>query len=106
MKLSKWNLYRKGCHPLHIASHLGHTSAAQILIKSGGDAVSAADQDGETPLHVAAWNGHEAVARLLVDRGADVGADDGYGNTPLHVAARNGHEAVARLLRHAESTCS
>lgn len=66
-----------------------------------GDALAAADVDGETPLHAALRNGHAATARWLVAHGADAHRAASYGVTPLLLAASGGHAEVAALLLRA-----
>jgi ankyrin repeat protein len=94
-----WDRYPQECHPLHVASDLGHETSVLSLIESDRFAVCAVSRGGSTPLHFASLRGREVVARLLIDRGADVSATmRANGATPLHLATEEGHEAVARLL--------
>jgi len=82
---------------LHFAAYQGDSTAAQMLLETGGD-VNAREKDDFTPLHLAAQEGKTETAAILIDKGADVNAQEGVGWTPLHFAAQEGRAEVAKLL--------
>jgi hypothetical protein len=82
---------------LHIASHNGHASVCDVLLRNGA-AVNQANKNGTTPLHIASQNGHASVCDLLLRNGAAVNQVDNAGRPPLHVASYNGHASVCDLL--------
>ncbi len=67
--------------PLTWATMMGHTEAAELLIKLGAD-VNVRQEDGGTPLHVAVTLGRVELTELLLDNGADVNAKNHGGATP------------------------
>ena len=90
-----------GSTPAHLAAMHGHLAALETLVDRMFADVDAKDDERSTPLHVASVHGHVDVVESLIQRGADVGALDGYGCHAIHLAAEQGHEKVVRrLLRH------
>ena len=96
------------CHrtPLHLASYLGRSAIARVLLEHGAKP-NAKDDYGETALHLLSRGKYysqddgASVARQLIECGADVNARDMNHRTPLHHASYNGMLAIAReLLEH------
>ncbi len=89
---------------LHIATLLGHTSMAKMLIDKGAD-VSLKDSHDKTPLHIAAYSEQNPtisenrieIARALVKK-APLEEQDDLGYTPLHTAASNGRFEIVTML--------
>jgi ankyrin repeat protein len=82
---------------LIVASYLGHSAVASLLIEKGAN-LESKDENDRTPLLWAAQNGHEAVVNLILEKGANMESRDKYGQTPLLWAAITGQEAVVKLL--------
>jgi ankyrin repeat protein len=60
---------------------------------------NSASPEGQTALMTASRTGNPAAVRVLLDRGAEVGATEGYrGQTALMWAAAQGHAEIVRLL--------
>lgn len=88
---------KSGFTPLHIASHYGNQSIANLLVQKGAD-VNYSAKHSITPLHVAAKWGKSNMVSLLLEQGAHIEAKTRDGLTPLHCAARSGHEQVVDML--------
>lgn len=88
---------KSGFTPLHIASHYGNESIANLLIQKGAD-VNYVAKHNISPLHVAAKWGKANMVAVLLDKGANIEAKTRDGLTPLHCAARSGHEHVVDTL--------
>lgn len=88
---------KSGFTPLHIASHYGNESIANLLVSKGAD-VNYAAKHNITPLHVAAKWGKTNMVGLLLEKGANIESKTRDGLTPLHCAARSGHEMVVDML--------
>ena len=90
----------KGDSLLMLASYHGHTDAARVLLRHGGDPELANDR-GQTPLAAAAFKGDAAMVRLLLDEGAAVDGHGPDGRTALMTAAMfDRTEIVDLLLAH------
>jgi hypothetical protein len=63
-----------------------------------GDALDAADIDGDTALHAALRRGHLRIAKLLLALGADANRTTLHGATPLLLAVAGGHAELADAL--------
>jgi ankyrin repeat protein len=88
--------------PLSHALHLGHTSAAKLLLEQEGIDVNTFSRGYETPLLHATRLGHTDIVKLLLMRN-DVKVDhkDLMESTALSLAAEKGHtEIVGLLLDH------
>jgi ankyrin repeat protein len=83
--------------PLGIASRLGHSEVARVLLEHRANAEARDDYDWSA-LEWAVANGYPEVVRVLLELGTDVMALDKYNNTPLHVASLEGECATARVL--------
>jgi len=83
--------------PLGIASRLGHSEVARVLLKHGAISEVRDDYDW-SPLEWAVANGYPEVVRVLLELGTDVMALDKYNNTPLHIASLEGEWTTARVL--------
>ncbi len=97
------NAVEDGYTALMMATHRGHTKAAQILIDKGAN-MNAADKNGDTVLMWAARYGYTELAKILTDKGADVNAADKNGDTALMWAERSGHTEAAQILKDAGAT--
>jgi len=86
---------RKGFTALHIASCLGHTEIAKLLVDKGADP-NAKDYLGFTPLHWATAMSHVELVNLLLQHGADIDAKALNDITPLHIAAALGSRDVIK----------
>jgi len=86
----------RGMSALQWAAAMGHTEAAELLIRSGASVAA----NRHAALHYAAQFGRTDVVRLLIEKGADVNAEQYWygGYTPLTEAARFGHTATVVLL--------
>ena len=88
---------------LVVASDLGHTDVAGLLLEAGADPDlrGSAEGDGEqlTPLCAASTEGHMGIVRLLLDAGADHRALSGSRKrAALYEACWHGHMEIVRLL--------
>ncbi len=79
---------------LMLATILGHTEIAKLLIDAGAPV----DQGGWTPLIYAAARNRVDIARLLIAKGANVNAAAENGTTALMMAAREGQLPILLLL--------
>jgi hypothetical protein len=70
-------------------------------LASRGEALDAADIDGETALHAALRRGHLHTAKRLVALGADAKQASRHGVTPLLLAVAGGHVELAAVLLQA-----
>ena len=87
-----------GYTTLMVASGLGHSRVARILLNKGAD-VGVRIADGGTALHISAEQGHLAISKMLVNAGANLEvATTTQGSTPLHAAAQEGHVGVMSVL--------
>ena len=97
-----------GWSALHYAAGEGHITAAEVLIRAGGDELLnlASEDDGCTSLWVASFNNQRNMAVLLMNRGADLepkGRDDSAQPrvppcTAAGAARRNNNPGLADLL--------
>ena len=86
--------------PLFIASLLGHSDVASILLEHQADPNLSAD-DERTPLMVACRNGHLQVVDLLVLWEANIEKRDQDGDTALRYAVEHSHPRVVKYLLEA-----
>ena len=68
--------------PLAWAVMMGHTAAAELLLKHGAD-INGRNRDGNTALHLAVFLGHAETAELLIKNGADINTKNGDGAAPI-----------------------
>ncbi|MEM6797436.1 MAG: ankyrin repeat domain-containing protein [Acidobacteriota bacterium] len=92
-----------GFPPLVLAATYGRLEVAKLLLESGADPGSVAQNPTlSTPLHGAACcadaGAAQAITQLLLGAGADPNAEQAGGFTPLHQAAVKGHGPVLKLL--------
>jgi ankyrin repeat protein len=97
---------------LMIASQMGYTKVARLLIKEGADVVAQSVLEHRsyydwrkkiylrhfTALMYASSNGHTEIVKLLIEAGAWVNRTNAHRCTALIYASRNGHTEVAKLL--------
>eukprot|EP00891_Asterochloris_glomerata_P003486 jgi/Astpho2/3486/gw1.00056.19.1_t len=106
---------------LHKAAALGHTGAAEDLLKAKADPERklqvgpaagrlcqplaaglghsfAEGHDGTTPIFLAAEKGHAEMVEVLFMHGASHRVSTVDGTTPLHAAASSGQSDVVRVL--------
>lgn len=91
-----YDKYLKGRHPIHMAVHLGHPTALQVLLNQEGDH-SAQCNEGPT-VHLVAFFGAKEIAQSSLGEGPDSSIWDSGGRTPLHTAAVAGRADLVRLL--------
>jgi PPIC-type PPIASE domain/Ankyrin repeats (3 copies) len=84
---------------LHLASALGLTTEAEVLINAGAR-VDAVDERMQTPLYLAAYADRTGkLAKLLIEKGAVAAAKyDAEGRAPIHNAAIGDNSETIRLL--------
>jgi len=90
-----------GYTPLSIATYVGNTTAAKLLLSKGKVDVNATNSGGRTPLLIAAAFGKLEVVQLLLDLGenkVDFNARDNYGRTAFLLAAGSGSKSVVKLF--------
>ncbi|CAI5447966.1 unnamed protein product [Caenorhabditis angaria] len=86
---------------LIVASRVGNTKVAKILIELDPDSLDETDNEGWSPLLNASHAGHADIAQLLLEHGATVDQPDLMGWSPFMWAAyKNRLELVHILLRH------
>lgn len=83
--------------PLMLASKLGRTEIAAILI-SKGIPTSVKDDTGSTPFLAACFHGNVEVVRLLFDAGVDINERDKHGRTAILRASMNSYREVVEFL--------
>lgn len=86
--------------PLHVACHLGKSTAAKMLLSYGAN-VDSLDSSLQTPLHIAVKSGDLEVVSLLVEWKANLNARDLDLRTPAMLAAMEGHLELIHLLSKA-----
>ncbi|KAJ5426965.1 hypothetical protein N7465_002035 [Penicillium sp. CMV-2018d] len=82
--------------PLYCACLNGHHQVAQMLLQWEPELI--ATHERWIPLFAASEGGFLDIVQLLIQKGADIGASDGFRETPLYIACENGHIEVVRLL--------
>ncbi len=88
-----------GYTALHFAAYFGQLEVARMLLESGADPNSVAQNASRvTPLHSAVAGRHRDLAGLLLALGSSANAVQQGGWTPLHAAAQTGDEATLGLL--------
>ena len=81
--------------PLHLASLLGHSAFAKLLLNHNPDLTSHLNQQGSSPLHLAAAKGYVDIVKDLLLVNPDMCLVwDRQGRTPLHLAAIKGRIGV------------
>jgi ankyrin repeat protein len=83
--------------PLVVASRVGHSEVARVLLERGAD-TETRDDKFRSPLELASLSEHVEVVQVLLEHGADVNVVDARNNTPLYSASIYGQAAVARML--------
>ena len=84
-----------------VACFYQRKEAALLLLEYGADPHVTQGPAGMTMIHTAAIAGVPEIVTGLLDRGASVGARDGWGQTPLHCATRSGEPSMMELLLRA-----
>ena len=84
--------------PLIIASSLGYSGCAKLLLKWGANIEYIFKEDGGTALLFAADNGHVDNVRLLLENGAKINHQRDNGDTALFMASFRGREECVALL--------
>ncbi|XP_052072937.1 uncharacterized protein LOC127711032 [Mytilus californianus] len=87
-----------GSHPLHIASFMGHTDIARLLLDHKAN-VNVKKKDGTTSLFYACEVGHEDIVELLLEKGADQKICRKDKTSPVDIATRNGHDSILMMLK-------
>ncbi|WP_422413154.1 MULTISPECIES: ankyrin repeat domain-containing protein [unclassified Endozoicomonas] len=86
-------------NPLLIASAMGHTELAEVLINNGANVNAAMAENGVTPLFFAAQKNHTGTVKLLISKGAKLDPPQtSYGATPLSIAVLKNNIDCAKLL--------
>ena len=88
-----------GWTPIHIASRLGQSKVAQVLLSHHAD-VNVYDDIYWTPLHHASWFEYPEFTEVLLKSGARVNIKNRSGETPLCLisGSYHGNLETARLL--------
>ncbi len=84
-----------GAPALVVATRLGASKSAMLLVQHPKTQVNVVNAVDETPLMLAALNNQLEVAKALIARDAEVNRK---GWAPLHYAATKGHIEMMRLL--------
>ena len=87
---------------LHIASLLGKTKTAELLIDSKAS-INKADKNDHTPLMIASLAGRTDMVNLLIKKKAAVEKADGSGGTALSIASFSEDTDVVNLLIESEA---
>ncbi|XP_076107833.1 uncharacterized protein LOC143076084 [Mytilus galloprovincialis] len=87
-----------GSHPLHIASFMGHTDIARLLLDHKAN-VNVKKKDETTPLFYACEVGHEDIIELLLEKGANQKICRKDKTSPVDIATRNGHDSIVKMLK-------
>ncbi|CAC5404897.1 unnamed protein product [Mytilus coruscus] len=87
-----------GSPPLHIASFMGQTDIAKLLLDHKAN-VNVKKKDGTTPLFYACEVGHEDIVELLLEKGADQKICRKDKTSPVDIATRNGHDSIVMMLK-------
>lgn len=96
-----------GFTPLHLAAFFGHPKAVTLLISSGADVNSVAQNPTRVrPLHSAVASRNAATVYAVLDGSPDVNAKQAGGFTALHAAALHGDETMVDLLLKARADAS
>ena len=95
---NKFMVFPSGTTMLHVASGLGLSAMADLLIANDAD-VNAKDSAGWTPLMLAANEGHAEICKQLLDAGAVWNARNKQGWTADMLAESNRHAAVIELFK-------
>ena len=87
--------------PVELASLMGHSEIAQLMLKAAPVAPAQAEQAKVQSLDWAASNGDFQLAQTLIDQGVDVNAQSDDEDIPLHTAVIHGSLEVVKLLVNA-----
>src|SRR5260221_9966827 len=88
--------HRDGETPLGIASRMGHSKVARVLLEHGAY-TDTRNIDSDSPLDWASRRGHLEVVQVLLEHRADVNSHNNLGCTALHWAPLNGEVAIDRV---------
>ena len=83
--------------PLIIASQLGATRFASLIIMRGAD-LAARDERGYAALHYAVESTSVKMVRQLVECGANVNIQTSDGNTPMHLVVNSNNVEMCKEL--------
>ncbi|KAJ5662734.1 ankyrin protein [Penicillium macrosclerotiorum] len=89
--------FRPYCHPIHLASILGHTAVLRLFLENGVN-VDLTDGFDLTPLAYAAEEGHLGVVKLLVANGANVNHRQAKWNISPEQPVKNTDTPVVQYL--------
>src|SRR5260221_13929583 len=89
--------HRDGETPLGIASRMGHSKVARVLLEHGADTETRSNYD-YSPLDLASQNGHLEVVQVLLEHHPDVNSSNKYCHTSLYWASLSGEVVIARVL--------
>ncbi|WP_300711326.1 ankyrin repeat domain-containing protein [uncultured Brachyspira sp.] len=99
MKVSIDGWYLGGATPLILASYIGESDIAAVLLDNNADIKSKDDVDGSMAIHMASANGNNETIKILLDKEPSIINDvDNRGNTPLHWAAMKDKPETVKLL--------
>lgn len=82
---------------LILASDLGYTEIAKVLIENGAD-IDRKDREGYAPVEIAIQCEHFPVAKLLIQSCCDISVTGG-GLGLMHAAAARGSTGIGRMLQ-------
>jgi len=82
---------------LILASWIGHTEIALLLIEKGAN-LDLQDNRGDPALLRASWKGHTEIALSLIEKGANFDLQNTWGNTTLICASWYGRKEIAFAL--------
>jgi hypothetical protein len=88
-----------GHTPLFVASSLGQSRSAALLLHSGANPNHPTENSRSTPLHAACDAGHDILVAALLSAGALPLARDAHGMTPLDRAEHAGHHVCASVIK-------
>lgn len=92
-----------GNYPLHLAAHLGHEEAVEVLVNNRAE-LNLLNSRGKTPAHIAFLEKKFPILEYLVNAGADVNFGMQHnGWTLLHLASEKGNTNLVRLLLSKEA---
>jgi len=87
-----------GASPLYLASSLGYTDVARLLLQEARPNVNARTSLGGTALHAATACGSLEIVVELIHEGANLTIQDKDGRTALHIAAMKGFSDISKCL--------
>ena len=83
---------------LYVASTLGQSRAAALLLHAGANANASTQNSRSTPLHAACDAGHDILVATLIAAGALPSVRDAHGLTPLERAQHAGHAVCVSVI--------